>query len=189
MASGDGYLVVPNWTKFQHYGNRRAQWIKNYTALLHHDDYMDLPLAARGLLHGVWLLTAEAGNGRVPNSIQYLSRRLAVTNQGDASHLRKNLELLIQAGFLEVSASKALAERYRQSTDNSGVPPLLPVQNKRRASKNPPARQDLSSDNGTQPHAGDDPEDKPLTKAEARRALAAIQAKALQPLDPDDEEL
>ena len=54
------WITPANWDRFQHYGHyRRPPWIKNYTSLLHKDDYLDLPLAARGLLHGIWLAYAD----------------------------------------------------------------------------------------------------------------------------------
>jgi len=185
MASGTGYLYVRNWDQFQHYKKRNPPWIKLYVDLLHDDDYLALDPADRCLLQTVWMLSARHGNGRVRADQRAL---MAASNLSHGQRSR-NLERLIQAGFLELRASKALAPRYHQSTEDSGVPPLSSVQRQRRASTSASTQHLSSSENGAQPHAGDDPEDKPLTKAEARRALAAIKAKALHPLDPDDEEL
>ena len=54
------WIIVPDWQRFQHYGlARQPTWIKNSIGLLHKDEYLDLPMAARGLLHGIWLAYAD----------------------------------------------------------------------------------------------------------------------------------
>jgi hypothetical protein len=97
-----GWIVVRNWERFQHYRDRDPLWIKNYTALLANEDYLRLPAATRGLLHGLWIAYG-ASNGQLPNNTRSLSSRLRqrVT--------KRQLELLNHAGFIEVSASKPLA--------------------------------------------------------------------------------
>ena len=98
-----GWLRVSKWETFQHYGDKRNPvWIKNYIELLHDEAYLGLTLHQRGVLHGVWLSYAAARR-QLPDSTAAVSRRLGerVT--------RATLDALIHAGFLEVSASKALA--------------------------------------------------------------------------------
>jgi hypothetical protein len=104
-----GYIYVHGWERFQHYKRRRPTWIKSYVDLLSNEDYLALPPGARGLLHDLWLLTAELGAGRVPASSYYLARVLLIRNAADARWLRANIKRLNDAGFLEVRASKALA--------------------------------------------------------------------------------
>ena len=51
----DGWIVIPNWDKFQHYKNRGPVWIKLYTELRDRDEWRHLTLAARGLLASIWI--------------------------------------------------------------------------------------------------------------------------------------
>jgi hypothetical protein len=97
-----GWIIVPNWRRFQHYGDRRPAWIKNYTALLHDDDYLALTLAQRGLLHGIWLMYA-ASDGRL--SARTLSREFPKKVRKDS------LEALNHAGFITIVDSKPLEQR------------------------------------------------------------------------------
>jgi hypothetical protein len=86
--------------------------------LLQDPDYRDLTPAERGLLHGIWLAYAQADGELRTGSLH------------DACSMRTGtLQLfsLNQAGFIEFSASKPLAQRQRQRqkppnplVDNSG---------------------------------------------------------------------
>lgn len=96
----DRWITVPNWERFQHYGNRAPVWIKNYTALLHKDAYLDLTLAERGLLHGIWLVYAER-RGHVRAGAD-----LAAELHGRVRE--QPLTSLSQAGFVGFSASRPL---------------------------------------------------------------------------------
>jgi hypothetical protein len=94
------WIIVPNWQRFQHYGSiRRPLWIKNYLDLLHKDEYLDLPLATRGLLHGIWLAYADR-DGRLREAD--LSSILLARARG--AHLTS----LNHAGLIDFSASKPL---------------------------------------------------------------------------------
>lgn len=94
------WIIVPNWERFQHYGlARRPNWIKNYTALLRKDEYLDQPLAARGLLHGIWLAYADR-EGRVRETD--LPATLLARARG------AHLDSLNDAGLIAFSASKPL---------------------------------------------------------------------------------
>lgn len=99
------YILIPNWEKFQHKDVWRKnggspRWIKNYTQLLHRDEYLDLSLSQRGLLHGLWLLYASSGQALRHDR----ARQLLCTNQGESSHYAANLEALSDAGFIEISS-------------------------------------------------------------------------------------
>lgn len=94
------WIIVPNWERFQHYGQaRRPTWIKNYIGLLHKDEYLDLTLAERGLLHGVWLAYAEA-QGRL--------RTGDLSSDLHALARHRHIESLNHAGLIEFSASRPL---------------------------------------------------------------------------------
>ncbi len=100
--SDHGYIYVRNWDRFQHYKNRRPAWIKLHLDLQNNQEYLALTPSDRLLLQQVWMSAAEFGNGRVRADQSALRAR---------ANLKKgNLETLNHAGFLDVRASKALAE-------------------------------------------------------------------------------
>jgi hypothetical protein len=98
-----GWIVIPNWRRFQHYGDRRdPPWIKNYEALLHNADYLALTGHQRGVLHGLWLEYA-ASHCQIADSTATVTRQLGVRVS------RATLKALNDAGFIEFSASRPLA--------------------------------------------------------------------------------
>jgi len=105
----DGWIVIPNWRRFQHYKNRQPKWIKVYTELMSDPAFRALTLAQRGLLISLWL---EYANSRASVTI-----KPGYVTQIAGQRVRKGqLEALIDAGFIEVSASRPLAERYQAAS-------------------------------------------------------------------------
>ena len=51
----DGWIVIPNWDKFQHYRTRQPTWIKVYLELTSKDEWLSLSMSTRGLLLTCWL--------------------------------------------------------------------------------------------------------------------------------------
>lgn len=97
--SPSGYIYVNDWDRFQHYKDRRPPWIKNYVDLLDDEDYHDLGAPERALLHGLWMLAAVRGNGRVTADPGYLRSQLV---------LRKlPLNVLVDAGWITIRPDKA----------------------------------------------------------------------------------
>ena len=96
------WLVVVNWERFQHYSDRDPPWVKNYVALLHKDEYVQLSAHRRAILHGVWMAYASA-HGVLRGDTRTLTRRLAL------KVTTRDLDALNEAGFVEFSASKPLA--------------------------------------------------------------------------------
>lgn len=99
------FIVIPSWEKFQHRdvwkkSGGRPPWIKNYTQLIHKDEYTDLTLSQRGLLHGIWLLYASSGQEVSEDTC----RRLLCTNKGESRHLLGNLRALSDAGLIDISS-------------------------------------------------------------------------------------
>lgn len=99
----DLWIIVPNWAKFQHYKDRTPRWIKQYSDLVHRDEYLELSPTSRALLHGIWSLYALADGvlraGVVPGELRLPNAR--------PSHW----DALTDAGFIQLSASKPLALR------------------------------------------------------------------------------
>ena len=102
------WIVVENWDRFQHYRDRRPNWIKSYTDLLGRPEYAQLTFPQRGILHGLWLLYAESSRN-IPVNTSYLSRQLGGKVQ------MRSLEALRRAGFIRFSASKPLAPGYQDA--------------------------------------------------------------------------
>lgn len=96
----DPWIVVRNWDKFQHYGKRNPPWIKNYFDLVHDDAYLSLSAVERALLHGLWLLYGAARR-QLRRKTAAASLQLRVES--------KHWDALVNAGFIEFSASKPLA--------------------------------------------------------------------------------
>lgn len=110
------WIVIPRWRGgkdgFQHYGDRDPKWIKNYTRLLHNDDYLRLTGHRRALLHGLWLAYAMSG-GCVAVDPQMVGRQLGLVVK------MADLEALNHAGFIHFSASApvedfAIPEKRRE---------------------------------------------------------------------------
>lgn len=105
----DGWIVIPNWRRFQHYKNRIPKWIKVYTELTSDPAFLGLAPAERGLLISLWL---EYTNSR--GLVQV--RRGFVTSLARQRFRKGHLKALIDAGFIEVSASKPLAKRKQNAS-------------------------------------------------------------------------
>jgi len=109
----DGWIVIPNWDRFQHYRDRNPAWIKLYTELQYDEEWLRLSLRLRGILVGLWIEYALSRRvlGASPAR---LGRKL-----GDSTVRHRDLERLRDAGFIELSASKPLAQRERQREKRS----------------------------------------------------------------------
>lgn len=70
-------MRIKNWTKFQHFKDRRPPWVKLYRDILDDIDWHELdPLAAKVLVM-LWLIASE-DEGRIPNT-KTLAFRLRLT--------------------------------------------------------------------------------------------------------------
>jgi len=99
----DGWIVIPNWRRFQHYRDRQPRWIKVYTELMSDPAFLGLTFAQRGLLISLWLEYARSRRAiRV--------RAASVSRQLGGRVASAQLEALSDAGFIEVSASKPAGE-------------------------------------------------------------------------------
>ena len=117
-AKAERLIDIVNWGKFQHYKDRRPPWIKNHASLLSDDAYLDLPLAARGVLHGLWLMRAERG-GPIPEGRAVRTLGGAVSSAhgsagARAGQVHAHLRMLNRAGFIVFLASGVLAPLDRE---------------------------------------------------------------------------
>lgn len=120
--SDEHWIVPRNWSRFQHYKDRAPAWIKNYIDLLSRDEYVELTLTQRGMLHGIWMLYAEKNK---PLS-STRSRHLLASNKGESRHFLSNLEVLEQAGFIELSLAKPYQVASLE-TEKEKEPPKPPL--------------------------------------------------------------
>jgi hypothetical protein len=106
------WIHIRNWERFQHYKDRQPSWIKVYCELLDDPNFGRLTHTERSTLLGLWLLYARSRRAIVLDTL-WLTRRLGV------KVTRNTLESLNHAGYITISASKVLAERYpsRARTD------------------------------------------------------------------------
>lgn len=138
------WIVIPEWNKFQHYKDRDPKWIKVYTRLLSDPAYVNLSFPQRGLLHGLWHLYARSARD-VPDNTSYLSRQLG------GKVLRKSLESLYDAGFIEFSSSKPLAE-----TDESASPETYKEETEKEQPLKPFAKRPAKATLALVPFAGNE---------------------------------
>jgi len=105
----EGWIVIPNWRRFQHYKDRQPRWIKVYTELMSDPAFLGLTLAQRGLLISLWLEYARS-RGAIKMHTSTIARQVG------ERVFTAQLEALNHAGFIEVSASKPLAPRYQNAS-------------------------------------------------------------------------
>lgn len=119
------WIIVRNWDRFQHYGDRQPPWIKLYVTLVHDDDFQSLTPTDRSALVALWMLYAMTRK-RVRDDTAMLSRS---TGQRIT---RGTLERLTKARFIEVSASPPPVENPTQVSADK------PLKNARRNVHEPP---------------------------------------------------
>lgn len=121
-----GWIVIRNWDRFQHYGDRRnPPWIKLYLALLHDDDFQHLTPNDRITLIELWLLYAMTRQ-KVRDDTRKLTRACGhrVT--------KATLERLTHAGFIDIAASSpasTIRSREEEIQREDLLADLKPVDN------------------------------------------------------------
>lgn len=117
----DDWIIVPKWSRFQHYHDREPVWLKVYTKLLSDPSFLGLSFAARGLLVTIWLAYCRAnGQLSIRDCDRVCDKRLSYPQ----------LKALYHAGFVEISASKPLAlarAREEEETEREIETPQAPL--------------------------------------------------------------
>jgi len=98
-------MRIKNWTKFQHFKDRRPPWVKLYRDILDDLEWHELdPLAAKVLVM-LWLIASE-NDGRVPDN-KTLAFRLRLTEL-------KTKEIIIKLShWLEHDDINEISEQYQ----------------------------------------------------------------------------
>jgi len=118
LPRGTDWIIVPNWGRFQHYGDRDPVWIKVYTKLLHDPNYIGLSLASQGLLQIIWLAYARQKERLRVDDVATLSRH--------RGSFGMQLVALNHAGFIHFSASKPLAPNKEEEEEKEKESPKPP---------------------------------------------------------------
>ena len=105
------WISVRNWRKFQHYdpAKRAPKWIKVYGELMHDDDFRSLSGFRRGLLISLWL-EYSLSRTCLRLDLKMLNRSLGLDSK------MSDWKALQDAGFIDILASKPLAERYQDAS-------------------------------------------------------------------------
>ena len=85
------FYLCKNWEQFQHYKRRNPPWIKLHRALLDDYNFSSLPENSRLHLILLWLYASQ-NNGKIPNNIKYLERKIDCLNL--------DIDILVSSGFL-----------------------------------------------------------------------------------------
>jgi len=101
-------MRIKNWTKFQHFKDRRPPWVKLYRDILDDLEWHELdPLAAKVLVM-LWLIASE-NDGRIPDN-KTLAFRLRLSEL-------KTKEIIIKLShWLEQDDINAISERYQSDS-------------------------------------------------------------------------
>jgi hypothetical protein len=121
--SDDPWIIVPNWSKYQHYKDREPTWIKLYLELNSRDDWLDLTDAERGLLVLVWVAFACSKGQLKFHNLPANTRQ---------KHRRRTLQRLNHAGWVRLSDTKP--PRHAVSLARSREEEVLRTSSKERAS-------------------------------------------------------
>ena len=101
-----GYLMkIKNWSKFQHFKDRRPPWIKLYRDLLDDMEWNTLDPVASKVLVSLWLIASEDENqdGALPD-IKTLAWRLRMTEKQISEHISKLSHWLNQDDIKAISS-------------------------------------------------------------------------------------
>ena len=99
-------MKIKNWTKFQHFKDRRPPWVKLYRDILDDLEWHELdPLAAKVLVM-LWLIASE-NDGRIPDN-KTLAFRLRMTEKQTIDCLNKLSHWLEQDDINVISSGYQL---------------------------------------------------------------------------------
>ena len=106
-------ITIKNYTRFQHFKDRRPPWIKLYRELLDDRQWHDLPPECAKLLVECWLLASEQHvAGIITGDIEDIAFRLHRT----AAEVWPLLQAVAVQGFIDISSDddiNVISERYQ----------------------------------------------------------------------------
>lgn len=96
-------ISIPKWATFQHYKDRRPDWVKLYRSLLENRHWHSLSGDAAKLLVELWLIASESDDGTIDVGTEEVAWRLRKEPERVAAWLLE----LEQAGFVDLSVQDA----------------------------------------------------------------------------------
>lgn len=99
-------MKIKNWSKFQHFKDRRPPWIKLYRDLLDDMQWHQLDPLASKVLVTLWLLASEDKDGCLPDT-KTLAWRMRMTEKQILDCISK------LSHWLEHDDSNVISERYQ----------------------------------------------------------------------------
>jgi hypothetical protein len=99
-------MKIKNWSKFQHFKDRRPPWIKLYRDLLDDMEWHQLDPLASKVLVTLWLLASEDQNGCLPDT-KTLAWRMRMTEKQILDCISK------LSHWLEHDDNGVISERYQ----------------------------------------------------------------------------
>ena len=124
-------ITVRNWTRFQHYKNRRPPWIKLHADILSNRGWHALTGDEAKLLVELWLVAADLSND---GTISLETPDLAFRLRRDSNMLATHIKSLCDKGFLD-SASTVLASAVPETErETEEIARSAPAKKKRRVS-------------------------------------------------------
>jgi hypothetical protein len=101
-------MKIKNWTKFQHFKDRKPPWVKLYRDVLDDMEWYELDPLASKVLVMCWLIASE-DDGRLPNS-KTLAFRLRMTEKQTIDCLNK------LSHWLEQDDIDLISEQYQDDS-------------------------------------------------------------------------
>ncbi len=96
-------MKIKNWTKFQHFKDRRPPWIKLYRDILDDVKWFELDAKLAKILVMLWLIASEEKDGELPDC-KTLAFRLRLTEKEMNSAINGLSSWLIQSDCAMISA-------------------------------------------------------------------------------------
>jgi hypothetical protein len=107
-------MKIKNWSKFQHFKDRRPPWIKLYRDLLDDMQWHELDPLSSKVLVTLWLLASEDQDGCLPDT-KTLAWRMRMTEKQVLDCISK------LSHWLEHDDSELISERYQDDLPETEV--------------------------------------------------------------------
>ena len=121
-------MKVKNWSKFQHFKDRKPPWIKLYREVLDDIDWFELSGDDAKTLISLWLIASEDENkeGNLPN-VRSLAFRLRVSEADLMSSITRLNKWLTQDDIKPISSryQDATPETETETETETDFPPTL----------------------------------------------------------------
>jgi len=94
-------LIPKNWDNFQHYKDRKPQWIKLHRELLNDFSYSLVRIGTKATLPLLWLLACEYEEGIINATIEEISFRIHI----DKNTVQTAIDELVEVGYFTLDST------------------------------------------------------------------------------------